>query len=138
MPSREKHRNDDVHEEVWEDLVISILSVNNYSLEHTYRFLDGLRKQGVCHPKNLMRWELEEIRRRLNAAGYDRGSFMNYQFALRLSSLGVLLENKGVDRCTAIISGGDRKAIEELLLPVNGVGPKVIANFWLLREPSGS
>src|SRR5690348_2701962 len=106
MTSHRKHPKGGAPDEVWEDLVVSILSVNNYSLEHTYRFIEGLREQGVCQPKNLMRWDLEEISRRLRAAGYDRGSFMNNQFALRLSSLGVLIENKGLDRCTAILSGG--------------------------------
>lgn len=37
----------------WEDLVVSMLSVNNYSIEHTYRFLEGLRQQGLFDPKKL-------------------------------------------------------------------------------------
>lgn len=71
----------------WEDLVVSILSVNQYSLEHTYRSIDGLRKQGLFDPERLMRWDQSEIVERL-----------------------------------------------KLLLPVNGIGPKVIANFYSLRE----
>jgi endonuclease III-like uncharacterized protein len=133
MPQEELKVNQ-TPDDVWEDLVVSILSVNNYSLEHTHRFIVGLRKQGVCHPKNLIRWDLDEIGRRLKAAGYDRGSFMNNQFALRLSALGVMIESKGLETCSRIISGHDTKAIEDLLLPVNGIGPKVIANFRLLRE----
>jgi hypothetical protein len=34
---------------------------------------------------------------------------------------------------TAIVSGRDRAAIEKFLSPVNGVGPKVLKNFFLLR-----
>jgi hypothetical protein len=52
-------------------------------------------------------------------------------FALRLANLGALIQSKGIDSCTKTISGRDTRVIEELLLPVNGIGPKVITNFYL-------
>jgi hypothetical protein len=118
----------------WEDLVVSILSVNQFSLERTYRCLDGLRDQGLLDPSELMRWGQVDIVNRLKSAGYDRGVFMTNLFGLRLCNLGTLIQRIGVDDCTKIISSRDAKSIEELLLPVNGVGPKVIANFFLLRN----
>lgn len=124
-----KEGNDDA----WDDLVVSILSVNQYSLESTYRFIGGLREQEVFNPSRLMLWGQGEIVERLRAAGCDRGSFMTNLFALRLAHLGALIGSRGLDVCAKIISGSDTKAIEDLLLPVNGIGPKVISNFCLLR-----
>jgi hypothetical protein len=118
----------------WEDLVVSILSVNQYSLERTYLSIEGLRREGLFDPQHLMSWSQSEILERLKAAGCDRGPFMTSLFALRLSNLGVLIESKGIDACGKVISGRDTRAIEELLLPVNGIGPKVIANFYILHE----
>src|ERR1700761_5002013 len=91
--------------DAWEDLVVSILSVNNYSLEQAYGLLPRIREQGLSYPSNLMRWDLDEIGKRLVAAGYDRGSFMTNQFALRLSALGVMIESKGQEEFGRIITG---------------------------------
>lgn len=120
----------------WEDLVISILSVNQYSLERTYRAIDSLRKERLFDPRCLMKWDQNEIVDHLKSAGCDRGVFMTNLFALRLANLGALITSSGIERCNAIISGRDTRAIEELLLPVNGIGPKVIANFYFLRDIS--
>ena len=59
---------------------------------------------------------------------------MTNLFELRLCNLGILIERRGVELCTKILSSGDTKAIKELLLPVNGIEPKVIATFFFLRE----
>lgn len=126
-------RTDTIGEDPWEDLVLSILSVNQYSLERTYRSTDGLRKAELFDPRQLMLWDQSEIVERLRSAGCNRGPFMTALFAFRLYNLGVLIKHHGVELCTKIISGHDMRTIEELLLPVNGIGPKVIANFRLLR-----
>ncbi len=131
--AQEKSNNKARANDAWEDLVVSILSVNNYSLEQTYRLLPGLREQEVCSPSTLMRLDLSEVGKRLMAAGYNRGSFMTNQFALRLIALGLMIERKGLEDCARIIAGEDRSAIQELLLPVNGIGAKVISNFFQLR-----
>jgi len=121
-------------DDAWEDLVVSILSVNQYSLERTYQALAGLREQGLLEPHGFMHWGQAEIVDRLKAAGCDRGPFMTNLFALRLGNLGILIERRGLETCMRILRGRHRRAIEDLLLPVNGIGPKVIANFCLLRE----
>ena len=118
----------------WEDLVVSLLSVNQYSLERTYASIEGLREQGLTDPAKWTEWVHGDFVARLNAAGCGRGPFMTSLFALRLAHLGALVQSKGIDSCTQTISGRDTREIEDLLLPVNGMGPKVIANFYLLRE----
>src|ERR1035441_2872807 len=100
-------------DDVWEDLVVSILSVNQYSLERTYQSIQGLRKQGLLDPNKLMYWGQGEIVDRLKAAGCDRGPFMTNLFALRLCNLGALMEGRGVDACRKIMSSRDNRAIKE-------------------------
>jgi hypothetical protein len=60
----------------WEDLVVSLLSVNQYSLERTYESIKGLREQGLFNPTKLKQWDHGEFVARLKAAGCDRGPFM--------------------------------------------------------------
>jgi 3-methyladenine DNA glycosylase/8-oxoguanine DNA glycosylase len=58
---------------------------------------------------------------------------MTLLFAMRLVSLGVALHSKGIASCVEVILSNDPEEIRNLLLPVNGIGPKVIGNFLLLR-----
>jgi hypothetical protein len=120
-------------DDAWLDLVVSILAVNQYSLEKTYRFVSGFRQQGLCDPSNLASWDQQELVGRLTLAGCDRGRFMTNLFALRLSSLGVYVGQNGVEHSETVLSGPDRAAIETFLLAVPGIGPKVVKNFFLLR-----
>ena len=108
--------------------------MNRYSLERTYSSFERLREQGLVDPNQLVCLGPGEIVARLKSAGYDRGPFMTNLFALRLCNLGMLIELRGVEACTKILSSADKTAIKELLLPVNGIGPKVIENFVFLRN----
>ena len=83
----------------WADLVIAILSVNNYPLDKTFGLFDRLAEAGLFDPAKLETWGLAEISRGLGAAGYDRGPTMTRIFAERLSGLGVFLATRGVQRC---------------------------------------
>jgi hypothetical protein len=118
----------------WEDLVVAILAVNQYSLEKTYTLVAGLREAGITDARNLALWGQEQMLERLRAAGCERGEFMTTLFAKRLCGLGELIRLAGVDACDRVLASGDPQAIEALLLPVNGVGPKVLKNFSSLRE----
>lgn len=118
----------------WDDLVVSILSVNQYSLERTYGLLQGLREQKVTDPSSLACWDQREIEKRLRASGCDRGSFMTKLFAERLDALGRLIRTRGIDECEKVLRSRDVCAIEMLLLPVKGIGPVVLRHFYTLRE----
>lgn len=132
MPEQAKRSQDNL-KEIWEELVVSILAVNQYSLEKTYAILPLLREVGIVDPDNLASWELDEVIARLRAGGCERGSFMTSLFALRLVSLGTALKSKGIASCGEIILTNDAKAIRDLLMPVDGIGPRVLSNFFLLR-----
>jgi len=118
---------------VWDDLVVSILSVNQYSVERTYPLLHSLREQKVTDPAILARENAYAIEERLSAAGCYRGRFMTRLFAERLAALGTLIRARGITECEQIIASHDAKAIEALLLPVKGIGPVVLRNFFMLR-----
>jgi hypothetical protein len=121
-------------EELWSDLVIAILSVNNNSLEKTYVYLPGLKAVGLRSPENLSRWGVDEIVQRLQKAGCNRGAFMTPLYAKRLSSLGAAVSATGIEKFTSSLGCGQRSEIASLLLPINGIGPRVLENFFLLRQ----
>lgn len=121
-------------DDLWQDLVVSILSVNSHSVEKTYRHIEGLRQQGLFDPEKLADLDQSEIATRLKKGGYDRGDFMTNLIALRLTCLGQFVRNMGLEVCKKAISGKDRKSIEHFLASVKGVGPRVLSNFGLLRE----
>lgn len=115
----------------WPDLVMAILSVNNYPLTKVFTLFDALKANGLFDPHNFTCWNREEITRRLGAAGYDRGTVMTAIFTDRLSSLGRLAEDLAANERT--LTKGTKTEIAELLRRVKGVGPKVLKNFFLLR-----
>lgn len=119
---------------VWEDLVVSVLSVNQYTLSNTYKSLQSLEDIGLFKPENLTNWDVDKIEENLKKGGCDRGIFMTGLFAARLFALGGLLSSRGIKEVEAILLSHDKKAIEELLLPVKGIGPKVLQNFFALRK----
>jgi hypothetical protein len=121
---------------LWEDLVLAILSVNQYSLEKTYLAVETLRREGLFHPQNLARWTSKEIGTRLRNGGYDRGGFMTWLFADRLESLGKFVESVGVEECEKVLLRGETNEVKRFLQPVNGIGPKVLANFFVLQNRS--
>ena len=122
--------------DVWEDLVVSMLSVNNYSLEKTYSCVDSLRQHGIFEPKKLAGWTQGEIAGRLRRGGYDRGEYLNNLLANRLSSLGKFVQGVGVQESEQMLAKSDTSEIGKLLKPVKGIGPQVLRNFALLRQPS--
>jgi hypothetical protein len=119
--------------DVWEDLVISMLSVNSCSIEKVYPLRESLRTEGLFDPLNLAKSSHEDIASRLERAGYNRGTFMTALLSLRLLSLGLFLESRSVAGCAEILASGDTGNIASLLSQVSGIGPKVLSNFFLLR-----
>jgi hypothetical protein len=117
----------------WADLVIAILSVNNYPLEKTFALFNSLEESGLFDPGSLAAFSSGDIARKLGAAGYDRGDTMTAIFTDRLISLGQLTASTPVETATRVLRTGGREEVSSLLSGVKGIGPKVLANFFLLR-----
>jgi endonuclease III-like uncharacterized protein len=120
-------------DDFWEDLVLSILSVNNYSIEKTYKLVSNLREQGLLDPRKIIGSNHQSIFNRLNAGGYARGDYVNGLLAERLVSLGEQIQKRGVETFRTIISSKNAREIQKLLTPIKGVGPKVLSTFFFLR-----
>jgi hypothetical protein len=65
-----------------------------------------------------------------------RGDYMTGLFGERLEALGEWIRQQGIEACTRLISGRNAHEIEKVLLPIKGIGPKVLSTFFLLREIS--
>lgn len=117
----------------WADLVIAMLSVNNYPLEKTFALFQPLEENGLFDPVALADLSSAEVARKLGVAGYDRGNTMTAIFTERLVSLGRLASSASIESSTRTLASGTAEEVSSLLSNVKGVGPKVLANFFLLR-----
>lgn len=122
--------------EVWEDLILAMLSVNRYSLEKAYSAVDSLRREELFDPEKLAKWTLEEVEIRLRRGGYDRGEYLTKLLANRLMSLGVFAERAGIEQSERILTTSGKNEVGKFLQPVNGIGPQVLENFLVLRPNS--
>jgi hypothetical protein len=121
------------HTNPWADLVIAMLSVNNYPLDRTFALFDKLEAEGLFDPSVLASATASEVACKLGAAGYNRGDTMTAIFTDRLLSLGALAKRESPSVCQRTLEGRVREDVENLLADVKGVGPRVLENFFLLR-----
>ncbi len=117
----------------WADLVMAMLSVNNYPLERTFALFDALQAQGLFDPAVLNEAPSASIAKKLGAGGYNRGDTMTAIFTDRLVSLGAFLGSGSIGQYTEILEHGSCDEVRRMLAPVKGVGPRVLENFFLLR-----
>lgn len=121
-------------QEIWEYLVISILSVNQYKLDRTYLKFKNLEEVGLFFPDNLVKWNQNEILNKLVDAQLDRGPYMNNIFSARLKELGNSIENYGKEHYEKFLLSQDKIEIEKFLIQVKGIGNRTIQNFFFLME----
>jgi hypothetical protein len=123
--------------DVWEALILAILSVNSYSVEKTRAIAKSLRREGLFDPGKIADWNLNEIAARLHRAGYSRGSYLDTLLAARLLSLGDFVKQTGLDTAEVVLTSDRKAEIATFLRPVRGVGPQVIDTFVFLRTADG-
>lgn len=117
---------------VWQDLVTSMLAVYKCSLEKVDSYADAMDTEGLFEPNKLATYSPEEITKKLDRAGYQRGE-LNAIFTDRLKDTGERVKNTGKKDYEKVLTSKDKQAIEKILKPIKGVGPKVIENFFTLR-----
>ena len=120
-------------EELIGDLVVSVLSVNLWTIEKTFKIYDGLREEGLFDFDAVAALPETEVFARLERAGYTRGDFMVGMLAGRLRSVALALSGQGQEKLRQLVTAKDRKGVEALLQPIKGIGPSVIANYLALR-----
>ncbi len=121
-------------DEAVRNLLVSLLAVNNYSLEKVWQHIQAFEQEGIFDPSQVCAWSKEEATQHLAHAGYRRGSFMNPLIAERLVGVCRFLEEGGLN---ALMKACENRRIEEVadvLKDVRGVGPFVIRNFSILMN----
>lgn len=125
-------------EDIASDLLIALLAVNSWTLEKVGSLYEQIRANGLFDISVLARLDVEQIRERLAAAGYNRGPVLGAMMALRMHHVGLALAEGGADLLAGVESKGDTTAAREYLLTLNGVGPAVVENYLLLRSSGKS
>jgi hypothetical protein len=120
--------------EIAEQVLISLLAVNRWSLERVYGLRRRLRDAGLLDFDAVADFAVEEVARRLAAAGYSRGDYMNALMAIRVCSMAQMLSTKELGALADHVRCGRRHDAETLLAHICGVGPSVLRNFWILQE----
>jgi hypothetical protein len=114
----------------YEDLIVSMLAVNSFSLEKVYRMREGLRAAGLFNPEIMRSIDHQESVRRLVNGGYDRGQTLNSIFASRLQEVAIFSNSGELNSAWEFIKIGDKEKVDEILLRIHGIGPAVLRNFW--------
>ena len=76
-----------------------------------------------------------EVVRRLRSAGYDRGK-VTLILAPRLRALMMKTQAGALDELSAAVENRDFELANSILLPVPGIGPRVVETAWLLLRQS--
>ena len=124
----------EILEDILQDLVISVLSVNSYPLYKGYQLCPKLRESGLSD-LSIFIGELPsdcEIRGKLLASGYNRGEHMETLISKRLGQIFKFIKDEGYVNFLLTIAG-DSEVINKRLSSLYGVGPRVVANFIHLR-----
>jgi hypothetical protein len=120
--------------EIFTDLVISMLSVNNWPLEKVAVLLPKLKEGQLLDPDIVSLLSFEEAVRRLKEAGYTRGQLVVNILAERLiRSATAFIELDLQAKLEQAELLKQPKEAKELLMQLYGVGPRVVENYILLR-----
>lgn len=118
-----------------EDLVTALLAVNSYPITRVWEILPGLREASLCEVEKVVAMDNEEVVKRLRSAGYDRGKVTQI-LAPRLRALMMKAQAGALDELSIAIENRDFELASRILLPVPGVGPRVVETAWLLLRQS--
>lgn len=118
---------------VWEELVLAALAVYQFPLERVLPLRDKLRLVGLLDLHSIAKAGEATVTRELNAAGYSRG-LLTGLYAERLVKLARTVLATDEAGIAASLAGAPAHEIENRLLLLPGVGPKVIQNVLELRN----
>ena len=93
-------------ERCWQDLILSMLAVNNYPIERLLTIREQLIAAGLLDPNNLAIWGVDGVTARLKTSGYNRGGLTEL-YADRLVSLGKLFSRERTRWEQTLMSGSD-------------------------------
>ena len=118
-----------------DDLITALLAVNNYPITRVWQILPALREAHLCEVEKVVAMDNAEVVRRLRSAGYDRGK-VTLILAPRLRALMMKTQAGALDELSAAVENRDFELANSILLPVPGIGPRVVETAWLLLRQS--
>ncbi|MGE3725128.1 MAG: hypothetical protein AB7I41_06230 [Candidatus Sericytochromatia bacterium] len=121
-----------IQADVWTDVLISLLAIYGPSLEKVDSLVPAFKQAGLTSPSKVAQMSHEEVYNALVKSGYDRGNLLGI-FIPRIQAVAQTFEQVGMAQVETVLQGKNIQAIEKILLPIKGIGPKVVNNFLLLR-----
>lgn len=115
------------------DLVMAMLAVNQWRIEQSAAIFDSLKGEGLFDPKTILSKEHGELGESLRRAGYKKSAYVIDLLCDRLHDMALKFEGDGRRTFEMFCNNKDKAQLRELLLLINGVGPRVIENFFSLR-----
>lgn len=121
-----------IQADVWTDTLISLLAIYGPSLEKVDGLVPAFKQVGLTSFSKVAQMSHEEVYNALVKSGYDRGNLLGI-FIPRIQAVAQAFEQVGMAQVETVLQGKNIQAIEKFLLPIKGIGPKVVNNFLLLR-----
>src|SRR3954464_9666120 len=113
-----------------ENVLISILAVNGWTVDRVFPLTDRFRAVGLLDFATISALPKEDIAERLARAGYARGEYMNLLLAGRVLSLATALTAAELNRLKQCLVEGRTIDVSDTLRGITGVGPVVLETFW--------
>lgn len=116
------------------DLVIAMLTVNNWPLEKACEMRAALEREGVFDLARLSKFSHEGLFQRLRRAGYTKSDYVVGLLCDRLQAMAEELCGDGLTTLKRLLEAGPRTELNRMLLSVKGVGTAVLETFHELRR----
>lgn len=125
--------------QVLENLLLSVIAVNNCSLSEAYGLRDALAMEGLTKC-SIFDQEIPDaftIKTVIMKGGYKRGEYVALLLGERIKRILETAKERGFEEFLGFLSMGEESATKELK-QLFGVGPAVIKNFLVLQYSHSS
>jgi len=119
--------------DIFSDLLTSMFAVAGWDLNKSHQFVMKLQETHELRLENLRDMTEDEIADLIVKSGFDRGSKVLDIMTTRVHSLATHLSESNFSELNGYLASKEIPRVEFILKDINGVGPKVIENFLLLR-----
>ena len=116
------------------DLVVSMLTVNNFSLEKVCELRPALEKASLFDVEALSKMSHEQVFGALKSAGYSKADYVVGLLADRLLAMAGTMQSTSADELRGLLQPGRERELDRFLLAIKGVGPAVLETFKALRR----
>ena len=116
------------------DLVVSMLTVNNFSLEKACEMRPVLEEAGFFDVEVLSKMSHEQVFSALKNAGYTKADYVVGLLADRLQAMASTMRGTPNGEIRALLKPGRERDLDRFLLAIKGVGPAVLETFRAFKS----